>query len=114
MKDNRSSIIGRALDLVLNQNGSSFPKFSSLTGSSELVASLIFTTSSLEGHRSIYLESFIQEGDMRGLLEFLEEDAPDLIKNCIDFYFSRTAVRVALGFQAFPIERDRLAKWDGP
>lgn len=114
MEDNRTRIIGRAVDLVLHQNSSPLPKFSSLKGSSELLASLICMTRSLEGHQLIYLDRLIQEGDIQRLLEFLEDNIPTLIENCIDFYFSRTAVRVALSFQPFPVERDRLAKWEGP
>ena len=114
MEDNGTRLIGRAVDVVLNRNRPLLPKFTSLTGSSELLASLLYSTAPFEVNRLTHVEGLIQAGDAQGLIEFLGEDTPALIEECIDFYFSRSAVRMALGYEAFPLEQAQLANWEGP
>jgi hypothetical protein len=114
MEDSRTRLIGRAVDAVLHRDRSPLPEFTSLTGSSELLASLLYSTTFLERNRPIHVEGLVQAGDVQGLIEFLEQDSPALLVECVDFYFSRTAIRMALGFQAYPIEKAQLAYWEGP
>lgn len=105
--------IGRAVQSLLQTKDTPLPDFLALPGVAEFLK-VRLTEAPLPDEKLHELAKLIEDDDMTHITAFLRAELPNFVKDCVDFYFSRAAVRAALGFETLPTGSEGLAPWAGP
>jgi hypothetical protein len=113
MDPNSLETIGRAVRSLLRTKDAGLPDFLALTGVEEFLKMRI-PESPLPAEKLDELAKLVDDDETKSITVFLQTELPNFLDDCIDFYFSRAVVRVALGFESSPSGSEELTPWAGP
>lgn len=104
--------IGRAARFLLRTKDAALPDFLALPGVADFLKMRLLE-SPLPAEKLNELAKLVDEDQTTSITAFLRSELPNLLEDCVDFYFSRTVVREALGFESFPSGSEELTPWLG-
>jgi hypothetical protein len=103
MRTNSHEIFLRAIDLCLESKEEFLPKFSSIPRASEFLKLRLQHYSDVTENTAMAIDYAVTSGFRIKVLNLLEQDTPDLVSHCVDYYFSSGIVRIALGLSEYPV-----------
>ena len=113
MDANSFDTICRAVGSLLQTKDKALPDFLALSGVSEFLK-MRLTEAPLPDEKIDELAELVGDGEVARITTFLRAEFPNFVEDCVDFYFSRSVVRVALGFEVLPRGSEKLTPWAGP
>jgi hypothetical protein len=113
MNENGIVTIGKALRSLLRTRGAELPDLMALPYLEEFLRKRL-TETPLPERKLDELALLVRNDETIPIKAFLIAELPSFLEDCVDFYFSRAAVRAALGFEPLPTGSEELAPWVGP
>jgi hypothetical protein len=113
MDPNSLDTIGRAARTLLRTKDGALPDFLALPGVADFLQ-MKLRELPLPAEKLNELAKLVDEDQTTSITAFFKAELPNFLEACVDFYFSRTMVRDALGFQSFPSGSEELTPWAGP
>lgn len=113
MDPNSLDTVGRAARSLLQTKDAAVPDFLALPGVEDFLK-MRLPEAPLPAEKLNELAKLVDDDQTTQITAFLKAELPNLIEDCVDFYFSRTVVRDALGFESFPSGSEELTTWAGP
>ena len=112
MNQNSLDMIGRAVRSLLRTKDTALPDFLTLPGVAEFLR-VRLTEEALPDEKLDELAKLVNDDETTHITAFFKAELPNVFEDCVDFYFSRGAVREALGFEILPTGSEGLTPWAG-
>jgi hypothetical protein len=113
MHENGVVTIGSAVRYLLRTEDTDLPDFLALPGVAEFLK-MRLTETTLPDKKLDELAKLVGDNETARSTAFLNAELPTFLEDCVDFYFSRSMVRAALGFESLPTGSEELTPWTGP